>query len=436
MRAALSRWPGVGYMSLAALALACSLVWPSPAASARATAVLTRLDLGQIARDQWGPDARLVRVGDTLYGWRARVNGKLHHLELSSATNSELGSGRALVAIGTGAKDWRVLNLAALQHVTLPIMLVASDQVSHPKRVAEARHRFRSVLGVVDAWYGKRAGVAPSFAPALALPTKVTSKKWAHLSKISVEASHRYDLYYKELDAFHAWLPDPNANWRGVLAPFAGVRPGLWLGAADGGPVAIGTPRETSVLCHAGQPLTDVCSDAAYAFGHELGHAYGLAHSCDVYPQYSDCGNSIMQTGKPMAAILLPPEIGAVEASPFLTECGTCSPSGGSALAPGQRLTASQHLDAANGQYSLQMQTDGNLVLYNAGHVPLWNSGTYNHPGAFAVMQNDGNLVVYLGSAALWNSHTNNHAGAFLTLDDGGHVGVYSPNGSALWKRP
>ena len=45
------------------------------------------------------------------------------------------------------------------------------------------------------------------------------------------------------------------------------------------------------------------------------------------------------------------------------------------------------------------MQTDGNLVAYlKAGGgttTAEWSSGTYGHPGAYAVMQPDGNLVVY-----------------------------------------
>ncbi|MCU1477303.1 MAG: Curculin domain protein (mannose-binding) lectin [Subtercola sp.] len=50
------------------------------------------------------------------------------------------------------------------------------------------------------------------------------------------------------------------------------------------------------------------------------------------------------------------------------------------------------------------MQTDGNLVLYTPSGSAAWNSGTFNHPGAYAVMQNDGNLVIYGGGSALWNS--------------------------------
>ncbi|MFC3690380.1 hypothetical protein [Aquipuribacter hungaricus] len=47
----------------------------------------------------------------------------------------------------------------------------------------------------------------------------------------------------------------------------------------------------------------------------------------------------------------------------------------------------------------LVMQGDGNLVLYR-GSAPLWSSETQGNPGAYAVMQSDGNLVVYSAPAS------------------------------------
>ena len=48
------------------------------------------------------------------------------------------------------------------------------------------------------------------------------------------------------------------------------------------------------------------------------------------------------------------------------------------------------------------MQHDGNLVEY-AGQrpSPVGDPHTDNNPGAYAAMQNDGNLVVYLAASAL-----------------------------------
>jgi hypothetical protein len=52
------------------------------------------------------------------------------------------------------------------------------------------------------------------------------------------------------------------------------------------------------------------------------------------------------------------------------------------------------------------MQTDGNLVLYDYQHHPVWASGTNGHPGAYLVIQKDGNAVIYKGITPLWATNT------------------------------
>ncbi|WP_073817841.1 hypothetical protein [Kitasatospora sp. CB01950] len=100
-------------------------------------------------------------------------------------------------------------------------------------------------------------------------------------------------------------------------------------------------------------------------------------------------------------------------------------PSGGK-LMPGQYLTGGY--EPAIGAV-LEMQADGNLVLYLeasvGGHGPaVWSSGTWGHPGAYAYMQEDGNLVVYKQgstkpSDALWSSGTWGSPGAWMMLSGG-----------------
>ncbi|MGC0312072.1 hypothetical protein [Kitasatospora acidiphila] len=109
-------------------------------------------------------------------------------------------------------------------------------------------------------------------------------------------------------------------------------------------------------------------------------------------------------------------------------------------LPPGTKLPAGQWVDSANGSTWLLMQADGNLVLYRQrDNAVLWSSGTYGHPGAYAVMQPDGNLVVYrAGGGALWSSGTYGHPGASLLAQDDANVVVYAPGGGpttggALW---
>jgi hypothetical protein len=81
------------------------------------------------------------------------------------------------------------------------------------------------------------------------------------------------------------------------------------------------------------------------------------------------------------------------------------------------------------------MQGDGNLVEYDGGNA-VWASGT-NPSGVRAVMQDDGNFVVYnaLGTA-LWATDTGGNPGAYLSLRDTGELSVVSAAGSHLWAGP
>lgn len=106
---------------------------------------------------------------------------------------------------------------------------------------------------------------------------------------------------------------------------------------------------------------------------------------------------------------------------------GLASSSSGPAVwKGGVTLGSGQSLVSGNGANVLVMQGDGNLVLLRQG-VPVWNSGTHNHPGAYATMQTDGNLVVYSSAGApLWYSGTGGNPGAVTYLQDDGNVVIYT----------
>ena len=68
------------------------------------------------------------------------------------------------------------------------------------------------------------------------------------------------------------------------------------------------------------------------------------------------------------------------------------------------------------------------------GKVALWSSGTFGNPGATINMQDDGNLVIYSTSGqALWSSGTSGNPGAKLRMQGDGNLVIYSTSGKALW---
>jgi hypothetical protein len=110
-------------------------------------------------------------------------------------------------------------------------------------------------------------------------------------------------------------------------------------------------------------------------------------------------------------------------------------------LASGATLTGGQELVSPDGRYSLIMQRDGNLVLYegavscltaSCSGDALWNSGTGGDAGAYVTMQSDGNLVVYYNGSAAWNSSTWGFSGDYLQLQNDSNLVIYA-SGHPVW---
>ena len=111
-----------------------------------------------------------------------------------------------------------------------------------------------------------------------------------------------------------------------------------------------------------------------------------------------------------------------------------------SAACPPDVIQCSSTLTSPNRAYQLTMQPDGNLVDYfvaNGNSFPVWSSGT-GTPGSVAVMQDDGNLVIYppnangssAASGALFATGTST-TDPVLTLDNSGNLTIWGTNAGA-----
>ena len=99
------------------------------------------------------------------------------------------------------------------------------------------------------------------------------------------------------------------------------------------------------------------------------------------------------------------------------------------------QLLSGQSIFSNNRQFSLTYQADGNLVLVNlATNAPIWYSQTGQTQPGVVLLQSDGNLVIFNASgAALWSSGTGGHPNASLALQDDGNLVVYGADGKPLW---
>ncbi|NHZ93721.1 hypothetical protein F2P45_32690 [Massilia sp. CCM 8733] len=102
-----------------------------------------------------------------------------------------------------------------------------------------------------------------------------------------------------------------------------------------------------------------------------------------------------------------------------------------STLSPNDLLQRGQYLQSPQGAYTLNMQSDGSLVMYRKDGLVRYRM---SKNGEFALMQADGNFVEYSKFAVpLWSTGTDRNPGAWLSIQDDGNLVVYSRVKRAMW---
>ncbi len=101
----------------------------------------------------------------------------------------------------------------------------------------------------------------------------------------------------------------------------------------------------------------------------------------------------------------------------------------------GEVLVAGDIMLSENQDWRLNMQNDGNLVLYRASNNQvMWASYTQGNPGARVTMQTDGNFVIYSASnAVLWATYTQRYPGSTINLQNDGNLVIYSAQNEPVW---
>lgn len=106
-------------------------------------------------------------------------------------------------------------------------------------------------------------------------------------------------------------------------------------------------------------------------------------------------------------------------------------------LLPGQSLGVGQSIQSGDGRYVLVLQGDGNVVTYEDA-AALWNSGTYNHPEAYAlIMRTDGIVDLVDGyGISLWsapNDKSKTVPGSWLVLQTDNNLVLYTQENRPVW---
>ena len=114
------------------------------------------------------------------------------------------------------------------------------------------------------------------------------------------------------------------------------------------------------------------------------------------------------------------------------------TPGNFSLVITGTANTRKQWTTCAGNTMDLQMQYDGNFVLYLNGH-PIWatNTSGLTAIGSYVKFQSDGNIVVHdistiSGPYIAWASGTHDKGATELALQSDGNVVIYAASGP-IW---
>ena len=103
----------------------------------------------------------------------------------------------------------------------------------------------------------------------------------------------------------------------------------------------------------------------------------------------------------------------------------------------GRRLLPGQSITSPSGRIRLLYQADGDLVLYDDERRDLlWSNGTSGTPPGRAILQLNGNFVVYDANGSVrWSSDTSGNRNASLVVQDDGNLVIVSWDGRPIWDR-
>lgn len=101
-------------------------------------------------------------------------------------------------------------------------------------------------------------------------------------------------------------------------------------------------------------------------------------------------------------------------------------------------------LRSRNGKYDAVMQHDGNFVIYKKNNSkdysnPIWSIETQLRPEKrpfYLKLQSDGNLVMYsTDKRAVWSSGSASQGQGpyFLIMQNDGNLVIYDRNSKAIW---
>ncbi|MBF04951.1 MAG: hypothetical protein CMP76_16850 [Flavobacterium sp.] len=294
---------------------------------------LKSLDFDRYVKTKYGNQAKVVTLNDHLHSWRIEISGKQYHLDVNAVAKWQHGMNYVAVSTGVHKYDWCAINLQDLNFQIIPVIMISKDKWFDIPGVKTACENLLAGLEITSDWYSNQMG-GKSFSflnKVLVFDTAFSSQKWNEFANATnipdttipdpfPGEPNREILEIRLRSRFESVFGRPY-NFDGIFCtvPYTGLGTSTsGAGALCRGNYVAQPPSivEFNPKTTSNQKMKD---GVIYAIGHELGHAFGLKHSCEVYPGASDCWDSIMQnpSNNFSKAKLLFDEINILKISPY-----------------------------------------------------------------------------------------------------------------------
>lgn len=163
--------------------------------------------------------------------------------------------------------------------------------------------------------------------------------------------------------------------------------------------------------------------------GEEIGMPYFAKTNTSIIPNWNFPSNpsslvcGVASNANPLPAPAVP-ATGAIAKEP--------KPAEARSFAAGQFLTGT-HPEKPSCSFKAIMQHDGNFVIYRGGSA-IWQTKTNGNPGAKALFQANGNFAVFnTNNSAPFSTNTPNMNGKKLVMQGDGNLVIYNFSGRPIW---